>query len=85
MADAQQIRREVRSYILEQFLPGEPPESLSDDTKLVGEGILSSIDVIKLITFLEDHFRITLASHEVILGPMSTVDSITAMVAAKLG
>lgn len=83
MLDEGQIRREVRAYILDQLLSGEPSETLSDETRLVGEGILSSIDTIKLIAFLEDQFEITIESHEVILGPLESVSSIVALVAAK--
>jgi len=84
MADAEQIRTEVRAYILAEFLPGEPPETLADDTKLVGDGILSSIDTIKLVAFLEEHYHIVLESYEVILGPLESVSNIVATVLSKL-
>lgn len=83
MADHAPLRQEIRSYILEQFLPGEPADSLADDTALVGDGILSSIDTLKLITHLEDTYRISIDSHEVVGGPLNSVEAIVELVTDK--
>jgi len=84
MADADEIREQVRAFILEQFLRGEDPESLADDTKLASGGILTSIDNIKLVAFLEDTYGIAIEAHEVIGGPLDTVTDIVATVTGKL-
>jgi acyl carrier protein len=83
MADTSQLKQDIRTYILDEFLPGEPADSLEDDTQLVGDGILSSIDTLKLITHLEDTYNIKIESHEVIGGPLHTVDGIVALVTEK--
>jgi acyl carrier protein len=61
MADLTQT---VRAYILEEFLPGENPDELKDDTPLVTGGILDSTARLKLIAYLEDQFRISIEAHE---------------------
>jgi acyl carrier protein len=85
MADAAQIRDEVRAFILEQFLRGEDPSTLADDTPLASGGILTSIDNIKLVAFLEDHYAIAIDAHEIIGGPLDSVAAIVSTVLAKRG
>jgi acyl carrier protein len=83
MTDRPQLRQEIRRYILDEFLPGEPADSLEDDTPLVGDGILSSIDTLKLITHLEDTYQIKIDAHEVVGGPLHSVQGIVDLVAGK--
>ena len=84
MADAEQIRQQVREYILAEFLRGEDPSTLTDETRLAGGGILTSIDNIKLVAFLEETYGIAIEAHEVIGGPLDTVGDIVATVSSKI-
>ncbi len=81
--DQNEIKRIVRDYIAAQFLPGEDPESLTDDIKLVSDAILDSLASLKLVSFLEERFGISVAAHEVDVDHLDTLDSIAAMVGAK--
>ena len=83
MTDRPHLKQEIRGYILSEFLPGEPAETLEDDTPLVGDGILSSIDTLKLITHLEDTYQISIDAHEVVGGPLRTVNGIVGLVVEK--
>ncbi len=85
MTDADPIREQVRTFILEEFLRGEDPSSLADDTPLASGGILTSIDNIKLVAFLEDTYGIAIEAHEVIGGPLDSVDAIVRTVRSKRG
>lgn len=46
-----EIRRQLRDWIVDRAK--EKPESLSDDTPIMENGILSSLDVVELILFIE--------------------------------
>ena len=50
----QDIKATLKTYILNEFLPGEDPAALTDTTALVTTGILDSIAVLKVVTFLEN-------------------------------
>ena len=50
----QDIRQTVRHFILDNFLPGEDPSNLTDDTELKESGILDSLSTLKLVSFLEE-------------------------------
>lgn len=79
-----EIKNTVRRYILDEFLPGENPEALTDATPLVTGGILDSIATLKLVSFLEEQFRIELAPHETDPDHLDTLTDITTLVRSKL-
>jgi acyl carrier protein len=73
----------IHDFVLREFLPGEDPRELSEQTPLITGGILDSISTLKLVTFLEDHFSITIEAHEAGVDHLDTIDRIAALVAAK--
>ena len=83
MEDIPTIIEAVRKYILDEFLPGEPPESLAHDTPLISGGILDSIATLKVVLFLEDRYGVVLAAHEVDRERLDTLDRIAELLASK--
>jgi acyl carrier protein len=59
-----EIRETLRTFIVNEFLPGEDPRNLTDDLPLISGGILDSIATLKLILFMEERFGIRLEAHE---------------------
>ena len=82
--DNDPIKSTVKRFILEEFLPGERPEALTDETPLVAEGVLDSLATLRLVSFLEKEFRISLAPHEVDAEYLNTLPSIATLVRSKL-
>jgi acyl carrier protein len=78
-----EIRQTVHQYILREFLPGEGPEELTDDTPLITGGVLDSISTLKLVAFIEDHFAVTVEAHEAGVENLDSVGLITRLIAAK--
>ena len=76
-------RETVRRFILENFLPGEDPKNLKDDTELKESGILDSLSTLKLVTFLEEQFKIELEAGDLDAGNLSSVASIADLIASK--
>jgi acyl carrier protein len=77
------IKATVKQFILKEFLPGEDPEALTDDTELVTTGILDSIAVLKMVTFLESTFGITLEAHETGVENLNTLADVVRLVTSK--
>jgi acyl carrier protein len=77
------IREAVRAYILAEFLPGEDPEELRDDTPLITGGILDSIATLKLVAHLEEKYGIELQAHEADADHLNTVSDICELVQSK--
>ncbi|MGH8068510.1 MAG: acyl carrier protein [Candidatus Entotheonellia bacterium] len=80
----QEIRSAVKTYILKEFLRGEDPDELKDDTQLITGGILDSLATLKLVTFLEDRYGITFQAHEADVEHMNTIAHISSLVHSKL-
>jgi acyl carrier protein len=73
----------VRTFILDEFLPGEDPSQLTETTPLITGGILDSLATIKLVTFLEERFKISVQAHEADADHMDTLADIAKLVASK--
>lgn len=82
--DTEDIRRLVRTYILEEFLPGEDPGELTDDLGLISGRILDSMATLKIVAFLEESFGFEFEAHEVGIDNLDTIDRITAFVSEKI-
>jgi acyl carrier protein len=77
------IEQTVKEFILAEFLPGEDPSQLTAATPLVTSGILDSIATMKLATFLEDHFKIELAAHDLSVDYLNTLADIAKLVESR--
>ncbi|HTK89051.1 MAG TPA: acyl carrier protein [Verrucomicrobiae bacterium] len=73
----------VRTFILDEFLPGEDPSQLTETTPLITGGILDSLATIKLVTFLEERFKISVQAHEADADHMDTLADIAKLVVSK--
>jgi acyl carrier protein len=83
--DLDAIKQKLKSYILQEFLPGENPDALNDDVALVTDGILDSLASLKLVSYLEEEFGIEVAAHEVDADHLNSLDLIARFVLEKRG
>ena len=67
------LEQELLTHILKEHLPGEAPDSLKPDDDLIGSGILDSLAMIKLVTYLEQHFGIVVGAEEMASLPVTEV------------
>ena len=84
MSDRHAIIDVTKKFILAEFLEGEDPEALTEDIELVSAGILDSLAILKLITFLENKFDIKIKAHEADEEHLNTLSDISNLVASKL-
>ncbi|MDQ3605407.1 MAG: acyl carrier protein [Gemmatimonadota bacterium] len=80
-----EIIRTVKAYIIEEFLPGEKEDALSDSTPLITGGILDSISTVRLVSLLEERYGIEFQAHELSADYLNSVAAIASTVQAKLG
>ena len=80
----EETKKTVKNYILEQFLPGEDPDELTDAIPLITGGILDSLAALKLVQFLEEMYGIQFEAHEVDVDNLNTIASIANFVHSKL-
>jgi acyl carrier protein len=77
------VKEEIRQYLLEEFLPGEKPSNLKDNTPLRTSGILDSVATLKVVTFVEERYGIEVEAHEAGVENFDTIDSIASFVQSK--
>ena len=78
-----EIARAVKEFILEEFLPGEDPDELTEETQLFSTGVLDSLASLKLVEFLEEQFGIDVEAHDVVADNLDTLLSIANFVQSK--
>jgi acyl carrier protein len=78
-----EIATTIKTYILDEFLPGESPDQLTDQTPLITEGILDSLATLKLVAFLEEQFGIEIQAHEASRDRLDTIADIASLVRQK--
>jgi acyl carrier protein len=79
----QDIKTTIKTFILNEYLPGEDPAALTDSTPLMTTGILDSIAVLKVVTFLENEFGIRIEPHEAVVDNLNTLSDMARLVMSK--
>ncbi len=78
-----EIKATIRNFILSEFLPGENPDALTDDVKLISDGVIDSLGSLKLVAFIEQKFGVKIEAHEVDADHLDLVDDIVALVRSR--
>jgi acyl carrier protein len=79
----QATTQSIKQFILEEFLPSEDPANLTENTPLFTTGVLDSIASLRLVSFLEEQFGISVQPHEVVPDNLDTLQTMTQFVESK--
>ena len=79
----QDIVIRTRDYIRENFLYTRPDYALHEDENLMGKGIVDSMGMVELITFLQDTFGVRPSDDEITEDNFATLRRIAAYVTRK--
>lgn len=77
-----EIEREIRRFLVTHFLSGRA-DHLRDDGSLLGN-VVDSLGVLDLVTFLQEHFKITVEDEDVVPSNLDTINNLVTFVARKL-
>lgn len=77
------VKETVRQFILTNYLQGESPSNLTDDTPLRTSGVLDSMATLGLVTFVEEQFGVELEAHETGIESFDTIEAIAGLVDRK--
>jgi acyl carrier protein len=81
----QSIRDTLRGYIFANLLPGESPDTLDDSAPLVTSGVVTSISLLELVTFIEDTFALRFEDEDLGVSRLDSVDLMVALIQERLG
>jgi len=54
----------IRSYVIEEFLPGTDPQEIPADMDLLNSGIIDSLGLLKMIAWIETTFAVTVGDED---------------------
>jgi acyl carrier protein len=72
----------IRNFIAREILQDRPLDSLSRDTPLIDDHILDSMDIQRLVAFLEVHFGIRVTDDQLLPDNFATIAALASMVDA---
>jgi acyl carrier protein len=78
------IKKEVRRFILENFLTGDEAGSLDDNDLLFEGGIIDSGGALTFISYLEERFKISVLDEELFPSNFASVNKIVDYILSKL-
>lgn len=73
----------IRTFIRQNFPTGPTGGDLSVDQSLLQSGIIDSIGVLTLVTFLEDEFKIRIEDDEVVPANLDSIGALVRLIERK--
>lgn len=80
----EEIENIIKEHIVQNYMYNRPDVNLSNDLHLIEAGIIDSISIFKLASFLEGKFGFTLNSKELSIDNFETVNTMKSLVAKKV-
>lgn len=80
----QQLRKDLRNFIVDNFLFGQDDGSLADSTSFLQTGIIDSTGVLELIGFMEQQYGVHLADEEIVPENLDSLDNLVTFLSRKL-
>ena len=78
------IAREIKEFIVSNFLFGQDPGTLTDDQSFLENGIIDSTGVLELVGFLEQHYSISVGDRELLPENLDSIQNVSRFVSRKL-
>ena len=83
MIEAAEVKDKIREYIVEEFAKPKSIMQVADDEALTKNGIIDSMGIFSLVSFLEDTFNVRVGDEEITHDNLESVDAIEKLVMAK--
>jgi acyl carrier protein len=81
----QQIFETLAQFFAQDEVSREAGFVVEPDTDIVGAGLVDSMAIFRLITFVEEAFAITISPDEVVLENFQTLRAVRNLIVKKLG
>lgn len=77
------VAAEVEAFVLEEIALGRGIQTIAEDDDLLAGGLIDSLGVTQLVSFLEERFGIRVTDEELTPANFRTLTAIEAFVACK--
>ena len=78
------VKDSIRDFIYRTF-PLAKSREITDATALLEDGVLDSLGILELVTFLQDEIGVGVEDDELLPENFTSIDAIASFVASKLG
>jgi len=77
------LKAQIREFILENLAHAKGITSFTDDESLMESGIIDSLGIFRLVSFLEEELRVHVSDEEINAETLNSVHSIEQLVLSK--
>ena len=77
------IKREIREYIVDHFLFGDENNSFSDNDSFMENGILDSTGILDLILFIEEKYGIVVDDNDIVPENLDSLNNLDKFILSK--
>ena len=78
-----EIEREIRKFVIDNFLFGQPDDSFLDTDSFLEKGLIDSMGILTLVEFARDRYRIAIEDEELIPENWDSVHRIARFIQSK--
>jgi acyl carrier protein len=78
------ISKSLKQFIEDQIIKGQKEINLLNSTNLIEEGIIDSLGIMKLLTFVEESYNLQISDEELLPENFESLKAICAMVKSKI-
>jgi acyl carrier protein len=75
-----ELERRIREYVTSELLYDRDASALGDDDSLLGPGLLDSVAILRLVSWLEEEFGVSIPDEEVVPDHIETVHRLAELV-----
>ena len=69
------MKEEIKDYILQELLGNRTETNFSTDEDILSTGMIDSMDVMQLITFIENRFKIKIPPEDMVIENFMTIEA----------
>lgn len=77
------IEKQIRNFIVENFLFGESNDGLNDNDSLLETGIMDSTGVLELVAFIEENYKFKVKDEELVPENLDSIANISEFIRKK--
>ena len=78
------IESNLEKFIVDELIVGSKGMKLDHDQSLISSGVIDSLAILRLITFIEEKFGVTVEDEDVVPDNFETINIISDYVKAKM-
>ena len=80
----EQIFKSLGSFFVQEEAGREKAVAVTPDTDIIGQGLVDSLGIFKLIAYVEESFHVTIEPEEVLLENFQTLTALRNLIVKKL-